>query len=105
MAIDKIDYLILNELIRNARESASNIADSIGMSVPAVTERIKKLPVVNSDRPGLKTIIAPIKPTTVAVQRRLRITSPSRITAAIDENKGVVKLNATASANGISLSP
>jgi len=43
MAIDKIDYLILNELIKNARESASNIADSIGMSVPAVTERIKKL--------------------------------------------------------------
>ena len=43
MAIDKIDYLILNELIKNARESASNIANSIGMSVPAVTERIKKL--------------------------------------------------------------
>jgi Lrp/AsnC family leucine-responsive transcriptional regulator len=43
MAIDKKDYLILNELIKNARESASNIADSIGMSVPAVTERIKKL--------------------------------------------------------------
>jgi len=43
MAIDKIDKLILNELIKNARGSASNIADSIGMSVPAVTERIKKL--------------------------------------------------------------
>ena len=43
MAIDKIDKLILNKLIKNARESASNIADSIGMSVPAVTERIKKL--------------------------------------------------------------
>ena len=43
MRIDKIDYLILNELIKNARESASNIADLIGMSVPAVTERIKKL--------------------------------------------------------------
>ena len=43
MSIDKIDKLILNELIINARESASNIAVSIGMSVPAVTERIKKL--------------------------------------------------------------
>jgi len=43
MAIDKIDYLILNELIINARESASSIANSIGMSVPAVAERIKKL--------------------------------------------------------------
>ena len=43
MAVDKIDKLILNQLINNARESASNIADSVGMSVPAVTERIKKL--------------------------------------------------------------
>ena len=43
MLIDNIDTLILNELIKNARESASNIANSIGMSIPAVTERIKKL--------------------------------------------------------------
>ena len=43
MAIDKIDKLILNQLIINARESASNIADTVGMSVPAVTERIKKM--------------------------------------------------------------
>ena len=43
MAIDKKDKLILNELIKNARESASNIAEFIGMSIPAVTERIKKL--------------------------------------------------------------
>ena len=43
MQIDHTDYLILNVLIKNARESASNIADSIGMSIPAVTERIKKL--------------------------------------------------------------
>ena len=43
MQIDNIDLLILNQLIQNARESASNIAESIGMSIPAVTERIKKL--------------------------------------------------------------
>ena len=43
MKIDQIDTLILNELIENARESASNIADIVGMSIPAVTERIKKL--------------------------------------------------------------
>ncbi len=43
MQIDHIDTLILNELIDNARESASNIADRVGMSIPAVTERIKKL--------------------------------------------------------------
>ena len=43
MQLDNTDLLILNHLIENARESASNIADSVGMSVPAVTERIKKL--------------------------------------------------------------
>ena len=43
MQIDHIDTLILNELIDNARQSASNIADRVGMSIPAVTERIKKL--------------------------------------------------------------
>ena len=43
MKIDNTDLQILNQLIQNARESASNIAELIGMSVPAVTERIKKL--------------------------------------------------------------
>ena len=43
MQLDNKDLLILNQLVKNARESASNIADLIGMSVPAVTERIKKL--------------------------------------------------------------
>ena len=43
MQIDNTDLQILNQLIQNARESASNIAELIGMSVPAVTERIKKL--------------------------------------------------------------
>ena len=43
MQIDDKDIMIINELTINARESASNIADSIGMSVPAVAERIKKL--------------------------------------------------------------
>ena len=43
MRIDNTDLQILNQLIQNSRESASNIAELIGMSVPAVTERIKKL--------------------------------------------------------------
>ena len=43
MPIDEKDYLIINQLTKNARKSASNIAESIKMSVPAVTERIKKL--------------------------------------------------------------
>ena len=60
MHLDNKDLLILNQLVKNARESASNIADLIGMSVPAVTERIKKLqdsgviigfkPVINSKK-------------------------------------------------------
>ena len=41
--IDNKDISILNELIKNGRESASNISDSIGMSIHAITERIKKL--------------------------------------------------------------
>ena len=43
MKTDNVDLLILNELAKNGRESASNIAELIGMSIPAVTERIKKL--------------------------------------------------------------
>ena len=43
MDIDDTDCRILNELQCNGRESASNIAEVIGMSVPAVAERIKKL--------------------------------------------------------------
>ena len=43
MSIDNIDVLILNELIKNARESASNIAERVSMSIPTVAERIKKL--------------------------------------------------------------
>ena len=41
--IDKIDHKILEILQNTGRDSASHIAAEIGMSVPAVTERIKKL--------------------------------------------------------------
>tara|TARA_B100000686_G_C16172716_1_gene657088 strand:- start:108 stop:608 length:501 start_codon:yes stop_codon:yes gene_type:complete len=43
MNIDIVDRKIIAELQCNARESVSSIADSIGMSIPAVAERIKKL--------------------------------------------------------------
>ena len=43
MNIDTVDRKIIAELQCNARESVSSIADSIGMSIPAVAERIKKL--------------------------------------------------------------
>ena len=41
--LDSIDKKILNILQDNARNSASNIAELIGMSIPAVTDRIRKL--------------------------------------------------------------
>ncbi len=41
--MDRIDIKILECLKKNAREKASAIAEEIGLSVSAVTERIKKL--------------------------------------------------------------
>jgi len=41
--LDLIDKKILDILQDNARDSASNIAEIIGMSIPSVTERIRKL--------------------------------------------------------------
>ena len=43
MKLDKIDHKILAELQKYGRESASNIAANIKVSVPTITERIKKL--------------------------------------------------------------
>ena len=41
--LDKVDRDILNILQKEGRSSASHIAEEIGMSIPAVTDRIKKL--------------------------------------------------------------
>ena len=41
--LDQVDRDILNILQSEGRSSASHIADEIGMSIPAVTDRIKKL--------------------------------------------------------------
>ena len=43
MKLDEIDHKILAELQNHGRESASNIAANIKVSVPTITERIKKL--------------------------------------------------------------
>ena len=43
MKLDEIDLKILDELQISGRESASNIADKINVSVPTITERIRKL--------------------------------------------------------------
>ena len=41
--LDQVDRDILNILQIDGRSSASHIAEEIGMSIPAVTDRIKKL--------------------------------------------------------------
>jgi len=41
--LDSIDNKILELLSKDGRDSASNIADKVGLSVPATTDRIKKL--------------------------------------------------------------
>jgi Lrp/AsnC family leucine-responsive transcriptional regulator len=43
VSLDKVDRDILNILQVDARSSASSIAEKVGMSVPAVADRIKKL--------------------------------------------------------------
>ena len=43
MKLDNIDKQILIELQNSGRESASNIAEKINVSVPTITERIRKL--------------------------------------------------------------
>ena len=43
MKLDTIDNKILTELQKDGREYASNIAEKINVSVPTITERIRKL--------------------------------------------------------------
>lgn len=43
MKLDAIDLKILAELQESGRESASNIAENIKVSVPTITERMRKL--------------------------------------------------------------
>ena len=47
MSLDKTDRKIINELQLSGRESASYIAEKINVSVPTVTERIRKLQEAN----------------------------------------------------------
>ncbi|TCL60403.1 Lrp/AsnC family leucine-responsive transcriptional regulator [Kineothrix alysoides] len=41
--MDTIDYAIINVLKENGRASASEISKTVNLSIPAVTERIRKL--------------------------------------------------------------
>ena len=58
--IDKIDHQILEMLQNTGRDSASHIANEIGMSIPAVSERIHKLE-QNGIISGYEAIIDPKK--------------------------------------------
>ena len=61
--LDSIDNKILKLLCQDGRQSASSIAEDIGLSVPATTDRIKKLqdsgviigfkPIINSKKINL----------------------------------------------------
>ena len=56
--IDKIDYKILIELQNSGRNSASNIAEKLNVSIPTVTERIRKLQDIGAIL-GFQAIINP----------------------------------------------
>ena len=43
MKLDKIDRSILNILLNEGRMTASKIAEDLGLTVPTITERIRKL--------------------------------------------------------------
>ena len=58
--IDKVDHRILEILQNTGRDSASHIAAEIGMSVPAVSERIHKLE-ENGIISGYEAIVDPKK--------------------------------------------
>ena len=58
--IDKVDHRILEILQNTGRDSASHIASEIGMSVPAVSERIHKLE-ENGIISGYEAIVDPKK--------------------------------------------
>ena len=60
MKLDSIDLKILIELQQHGRMSASNIAEKIEVSVPTVTERIKKLQEAEVII-GFQAIVDPIK--------------------------------------------
>ena len=58
MKLDETDIQILKALQKDGRESASHIAEKVNVSVPTVTERIRKLQ-ENGIILGFQTIIDP----------------------------------------------
>ena len=60
MKLDSVDRKIINELQQFGRKSASHIAEKIKVSVPTITERIKKLQEIGVIV-GFQAVIDPTK--------------------------------------------
>jgi len=58
--LDSVDKKILSILKCNARNSVSNIADEVNLSIPATSDRIKKMEEMNIIT-GYKTVVNPQK--------------------------------------------
>ena len=93
MKIDDLNWQILNHLQQNARESFANIGRKIGLTPPAVAERVKRLEeesvitgytaTIDSHNMGL--------PITAMVQARVFIGKEPQILAFMKERLEVVE--------------
>jgi Lrp/AsnC family leucine-responsive transcriptional regulator len=98
MKLDPIDRKILAELQKSGRESASHIAENVDVSVPTVTERIRKL----QEAGVIKRFQAVIDPKSVGLDMAAIITIMSdssqyykEVTAAAHETPEVVQCFST----------
>lgn len=98
MKLDSIDRKILAELQKSGRESASHIAESVDVSVPTVTERIRKL----QEAGVIKRFQAVIDPKSVGLDMAAIITIMSdssqyykEVTAAAHKTPEVVQCFST----------
>ncbi len=98
MKLDSIDRKILAELQKSGRESASHIAENVNVSVPTVTERIRKL----QEAGVIKRFQAVIDPKSVGLDMAAIITIMSdssqyykEVTAAAHETPEVVQCFST----------
>ena len=98
MKLDSIDRKILAELQKSGRESASHIAENVDVSVPTVTERIRKL----QEAGVIKRFQAVIDPKSVGLDMAAIITIMSdssqyykEVTAAAHETPEVVQCFST----------
>ena len=98
MKLDKVDQKILLELQKSGRASASHIAEKTNVSVPTITERIKKLQDIGVIV-GFQAIIDP-KALGLDVAAIITIISGSsqnykEVTLAAEKNPEIVKCFST----------